>query len=177
MNLYNPTLDVIEDMFNGFSYIIGPDQTKSVSDDAGKHLVRRMGMYGLVSLDYGVKEEAKFGSLKEFTKTKKKEGLASYKAFLDQCLMQEQMFPREVQHKNGGEVELGTTRVPFFKNKVKEVEALLKKEEDGVKEIKEEVKKETSFALKRRGRPARNVKVETYVNKGTIANESASVSG
>ena len=125
MKLYNPTQDVIEGRFSNFTYEFGPEVTKSVTDDCGKHLLSKCGSLGLVSIDYGEAEEQKYGSIAEYKKIKKEEGLKAYKEWLTHCMQQEQMFPRENQEKNGGEVELSNTKVPYFKNKIKEVENLL----------------------------------------------------
>lgn len=163
MNLYNPTLDVIEDRYKGFSYVIGPEQELSVSDDTGNHLLMRRERYGLVCLDYSSSIEQKFGSLKEFKKVKRKQGLDAYKAWLDQCLTQEKLFPREVQLKNGGEVESSTTRVPYFQNKIKEIDFLLKKN-DPEKEVSEAIPSEVAAPAKRRGRKPYKVKAVEALN-------------
>src|SRR5882724_1274700 len=105
MNIYNATEDARIVTFNNFSHIIGPGETKAFSDDAGRFIIMKHSCYGLVSLEYGDKDEAKYGSLSEFKKAKKLEGLKLYKDFTEHCLKQEQMFPRENNVKNGGEVE------------------------------------------------------------------------
>ncbi|MBP7209568.1 MAG: hypothetical protein KBA02_00065 [Paludibacteraceae bacterium] len=134
MNLYNPTADVIKERFNGFMITIGPDETKSVADDCGKHMIKKCGNLGLVSIHFSEKEEEAFGSFKEYKKLRKMEGLNNYKTWIQQCLSQEQVFPREVSQKNGGEVEMSTTKVPYFKNKLKEIEELLNAKEEEKKE-------------------------------------------
>lgn len=163
MNLFNTTEDVIEDRFNGYTIVVGPGEMKSVSDDAGRHMIMRNKIKGLVSLDYGEAEEKHFGSLSEFKKFKKAEGLKQYKDWLSQLLSQEQLFPREVTQKNGGEVELSNTKVPYFKNKIKEVESLLAKRDEVQSEVKE---------TKKMGRPRKVINVE----QGTVKSESTSVS-
>lgn len=170
MNIYNTTADVIEDRYNGFSFVVGPDKTLSVSDDAGAHLMRRQARNGLVCLDYGSKEEEKFGSLKEFKKHKKKEGLKAYKEWTAQCMSQEKHFPKEVNMRNGGDMELSTTRVPFFTNKIKEIDNLLKQAEDDVEgksidkiEAKKEISKEI---MKRRGRRPKDSSMEAKILGG-----------
>jgi len=161
MKLYNPTEDVIENKFNGFIVIIGPGKDKSVSDDCGKHMMMKCGNLGLVAIEYGEKEEEKYGSYANFKKSMKKVGLTNYKNWVQQCLQQEQLFPREVSQKNGGEVESSTTRVPYFKNKLKEIESLM--EEKEAAEVKTE---EVAVPKKKLGRP----------RKVTNVNESATPS-
>lgn len=157
MNLFNPTEDVIEDRYLGIVHVIGPGQTKSVSDDCGNHMLRRKGCQGLVSIDYSPKEEEKYGSLKNFQRFKSIEGLKAYRAEIEKNLNQESMFPREVTQKNGGEVEMAATRVPFFKNKLKEIDALIDRasRETEPKHALEPAKLETASpaaAPKKRGR-------------------------
>lgn len=163
MNLYNPTNDVIEDRFNNFTYVVGPQSNLSVSDDCAKHMLKRKGRYGLVSLDYSEAEEKKFGSLAAYKESKKNEGLKTYKAWKQECLNQEMLFPREVNHKNGGEVELSSTQVPKFKSKMEEIDALMRiKSSDDIF-----VKPSIEVApLKKRGRPFRKSQV-THVEQAS----------
>jgi len=125
MNIFNTTEDVVEGKYRGFLIVVGPGETKSVSDDAGVHILKKLSDYGLVNLNYGEEEEKKYGSLSNFKNTKKLEGLTAYLNCMKRNLSQEQMFPRENQQKNGGEVELSNTRIPHFKNKIKEIENLI----------------------------------------------------
>jgi hypothetical protein len=147
MNLYNPTEDVIKERFNGFMITVGPGESKSVSDDCGKHMIKKCSNLGLVSVHFSEKEEEAFGSFKEYKKLRRMEGLNNYKDWISQCLNQEQVFPREVSQKNGGEVELATTQVPYFKKKLIEIDALINKKEE-VEEVKVEAKEETKEEVK-----------------------------
>lgn len=140
MNLYNPTNDVIEDRYSGIVYMVDPDEIKSLPDDIGKHMVRRNRKSGLVSLDYGIKEEKDYGSISNMKETKKTEGLQAYRDWIQVCFNQESVFPREVKQKNGGEVELSSTRIPYFKAKLKEIDDLIKQS------LKKESKKSKAAA-------------------------------
>jgi len=178
MNLYNPTTDVIEDMHKGFCHVVGPDQIVSVADDTGNHMMMRQARNGLVRLDYGQKEEEKFGSLKEFKKHKKKDGLKAYKDWVAQCMSQEKHFPKEVNMKNGGDMELSTTRVPFFTNKIKEIDNLIKQAEDEA--IKKEEKIETKsekVVIKRRGRRPNKVSMEAKFLGGIEGVDTSAIAG
>lgn len=176
MKLYNPTEDVIEERFNGFPVIVGPGEEKSVSDDCGLHMMMKRGCYGLISLEYGENEEKEYGSFTNFKKIMRNSGLKTYKEWLQQCLQQEQLFPREVSQKNGGEVELSNTKVPYFKNKLKEIDSLIERNiKEETQEIKTEEKVEAVPVVKKakkRGRP-RKVK---HVDKSGTTSEGQVVS-
>jgi hypothetical protein len=158
MNLYNTTEDVIEQRFNGFMIVIGPGGTKAVSDDAGRFMMQKCMVMGLVSLDYGEKEEERYGSLAKFKESKKMEGLVNYKNWLTHNSNQDSEAERENTAKHGGKVEAAHSRQTYFKNKIKEVEALMKQTEPEVKVEAKEVKAE-----KKPGRPRKviNVNEET----------------
>lgn len=157
MQVYNTTDDVIEQRYLKFNYVVGPDEMKSVADDCGDHLIRNKNKYGLVQLDYGIKEEEQYGSLKNYKLVKKIEGLKNYKAWTKHCLDQESMFKREVTQKNGGEVEMAATQVPTFEKRLKRIDALIseaQKEYDQFLINKKSESKETVEQIPvKKGRP------------------------
>lgn len=162
MKLYNPTEDVVEEGFNGFMFVVGPGATKDVSDDCGKHMIRKKAKCGLVVIDYGEKEEKAFGSISKYKEQKRTEGLKAYLENLKEQMNKELMFPREVAMKNGGEVEQSNTQVPFFKNKIKEVETLLSPKPSAILTVPVAEKKKM-------GRPPRKAKVEDVRDNAVTA--------
>lgn len=160
MQVYNPTEDVIEQRYLKFNYLIGPEEIQSVKDDCGEHLIRTKNKYGLVQLDYGIKEEKEYGSLNNYKLTKKIDGLKNYKTWTKYCLDQESMFKREVTQKNGGEVEMSATQMPILEKRLKRIDVLIsdaQKEYDQYllnKNYKQEDKpKEIEQIPAKRGRP------------------------
>lgn len=174
MNVYNTTEDVVETKFHNFIHIIGPGEVKAFSDDAGRFIVSKYGCYGLIGLEYGDKEEKKYGTLTAYKKAVRLEGLKKYKEWNEHCLRQEKPFKTEVNQKSGGDVELHTTQIPYFESKIKEVGLLIEKEV--LPEKKEEVKStlpDKAPTVKRRGRPARKT---LNVNSSGTQNANAPVS-
>lgn len=157
MQLYNPMPYVIEDEFNHFITVFQPGEIKSVMDDAGIHFIRRKRDFGLVELNYGFKEEEQFGSLSKYKESKAKEGLQMARARLLNDINQESMFPREVNLKSGGEVELSTTQIPAKQALLKQIDEMLNPKQESTLSVKEEVKEldEDVVIPKRRGRPPR----------------------
>lgn len=157
MQVYNTTEDVISQRYLKFDYIVGPEEIKSVADDCGDHLIRNKSNYGLVKLDYGIKEEEQYGSLKNYKLVKKIEGLKKYKAWTKHCIDQESMFKREVTQKNGGEVEMSATQVPTFEKRLKRIDTLISDAEKEYDQFliskKSEVKKDVEQIPIKKGRP------------------------
>ena len=75
MKIYNPTTEEISQDYCLRNYKFKPQESRTVPDDAGEHLLRKCKIFGLIGLDYSDEDEAKYGSLEVYKKAKAIEGL------------------------------------------------------------------------------------------------------
>lgn len=147
MQLYNPNQEDLNHDAMSRNYIIEAGKTRTVTEDVGEHLVRKLKSYGLVSLDYGDKEEKKYGSFDAYKKAKGLEGLKLKLQFLNEYRAQESYGIKESIEKNAAPEIAMNFKVKEFENQIKELRDYISEMEHGeVLEVSEP---------KKRGRPAR----------------------
>ena len=141
MIIYNPTEDVVEGFCDGRPYLFSPDGEIEVEKHIGEFLLRKYNREGLTPLDFNSSLKSQYSSFDEFKLTMKLDGVKRYKGFIEECLYMEKAFPKEVNMKNGGEMEMSNTKVPFFENRLKQIQKHIQEiEKDLIS--KKKVKKE-----------------------------------
>lgn len=148
MQIYNPTKEMIAQDVHSRNYKFDAGQARSVPDEVGEVIVRKCKCYGLVDLEYGDKEEKKYGTFDAYKKARAIEGLKAKLVFLNECRQQEAFGIKESIEKNASPAISMNFKVEEFERQIKSIEDLINEFRSSPKQIE-------TVTVKRKGRPAK----------------------